>query len=39
MNADVTDLKPNLIDELDEYVQKTPENEHVDVDMSTKDEK
>ena len=42
MNADVTDLKPNLIDELDEldeYVQKTPENEHVDADMSTKDEK
>lgn len=39
MNADVTDIKPNLIDELDEYVQKTPENEHVDADMSTKDEK
>jgi hypothetical protein len=37
MNADVTDLKPNLIDELDEYVQKTPENEHVDDDVSTKD--
>jgi len=37
MNADVTDLKPNLIDELDEYVQKTPENEHVDGDMSTKE--
>jgi hypothetical protein len=42
MNADVTDLKPNMmaeLDELDEYVQKTPENEHVDADMSTKDEK
>lgn len=37
MNADVTDVKPNLVDELDEYVQKTPENEHVDDDMSTKD--
>jgi hypothetical protein len=40
MNADVTDIKPNLVDtldELDEYVQKTPENEHVDDDMSTKD--
>jgi hypothetical protein len=37
MNADVTDLKPNLIDELDEYVQKTPENEHVDDDVSIKD--
>ena len=39
MNADVTDIKPNMMDELDEYVQKTPENEHVDADMSTKDEK
>ena len=42
MNADVTDLKPNMmaeLDELDEYVQKTPENEHVVDDMSTKDEK
>jgi len=37
MNADVTDLKPNMMDELDEYVQKTPENEHVDGDMSTKE--
>ena len=37
MNADVTDLKPNMMDELDEYVQKTPENEHVDADMSTKE--
>ena len=40
MNADVTDIKPNLVDtldELDEYVQKTPENEHVDDDVSTKD--
>jgi hypothetical protein len=40
MNSDVTDLKPNLVDELDEldeYVQKTPENVHVDDDMSTKD--
>jgi hypothetical protein len=40
MNADVTDLKPNMmaeLDELDEYVQKTPENEHVDGDMSTKE--
>lgn len=37
MNTDVTDLKPNLVDELDEYVQKTPENEHVDGDVSTKD--
>jgi hypothetical protein len=41
MNADVTDIRPNLVaelDELDEYVQKTPENEHVDDDMSTEDE-
>ena len=38
MNADVTDLKPNMMDELDEYVQKTPENEHVADDMSTKDQ-
>jgi hypothetical protein len=40
MNADVIDLKPNMmaeLDELDEYVQKTPENEHVDADMSTKE--
>jgi hypothetical protein len=40
MNADVTDIKPNLVDELDEldeYVQKTPENEHVDGDMYTKE--
>jgi hypothetical protein len=42
MNADVTDIKPNMmaeLDELDEYVQKTPENEHVVDDMYTKDEK
>jgi len=41
MNADVTDIKPNLVDtldELDEYVQKTPENEHVDNDVSTKEQ-
>jgi hypothetical protein len=38
MNADVTDLKPNMMDELDEYVQKTPENEHVADDMYTKDQ-
>ena len=37
MNADVTDVKPNLVDELDEYVHKTTEKEHVDDDMSTKD--
>jgi hypothetical protein len=52
MNADVTDIKPNLVDTLDEldeieaqkgqiveeHVQKTPENEHVDGDMYTKDQ-
>lgn len=53
MNADVTDIKPNLVDTLDEldeieaqkgqiveeHVQKTPENVHVDDNVSTKDEK
>jgi hypothetical protein len=53
MNADVTDIKPNLVDTLDEldeieaqkgqiveeHVQKTTENEHVDDDVSTKDQK